>query len=172
MEDIVDITDFSMDFFSLKGKNAVVTGGNTGLGQAFSLALAKGGANLFIPSIIENTEIETLIKNEGVQVESMLADLTEKGTPEKIINRCVERFGSIDILINNAGLCINTPVEEFDRKPWDKMVEVNLTGAFEMTYEASKKMIPQKKGKIINICSLFSYLGGQWSPLTRQPSMD
>jgi NAD(P)-dependent dehydrogenase (short-subunit alcohol dehydrogenase family) len=160
----VDITDFSMDFFSLEGKNAVVTGGNTGLGRAFSLALAKAGANLFIPGIIEDTEIETLIISEGVQAESLHADLTEKGTPKKIIDSCVERFGSVDILVNNAGLCINTPVEEFDREPWDKMVDINLTGAFEMTYEASKQMIPRRKGKIINICSLFSYLGGQWSP--------
>lgn len=157
--------DFTMDYFSLKGRNAVVTGGNSSLGKAFSLALAKAGANIFIPSLLEDNETETLIKSEGVGVESVKIDLTESGAAKKIIDGCVDAFGSIDILINNAGICKNVQdVLQFGRSEWDIMMAVNLTSPFELSYEAAKRMIPQRSGKIINICSLFSFLGGQWSP--------
>ena len=159
------IKDFSMDFFSLKGKNAIVTGGNTGLGQAFAVALAKAGANLFIPSIMEDDgTTKTLIENEGSKMEFMKINITEKGAAKKIIDGCVDAFGSVDILVNSAGICNIASVEEFDRSQWDPMISVNLTAAFELSYEASKRMIPQRSGKIINICSMFSFLGGQWSP--------
>ncbi len=161
----MNITDFSMDFFSLKGKNAIVTGGNTGLGRAFALALAKGGANVFIPSIMEDDgTTKELIENEDVKMEFMKIDITAEGAPGKIINGCVEAFGSVDILVNSAGICNIAEVLEFGRKEWDPMISINLTAAFELSYEAAKKMIPQKSGKIINICSMFSFLGGQWSP--------
>ena len=107
---IESLNAFSMDFFSLKGKTAIVTGGNSGLGQAFAMALAKAGANLFIPSFVKDSgETKEIIEKQGVEVEFMQA-------------------------------------------------------AFELSYEAAKIMIPQNSGKIINICSLFSWLGGQWSP--------
>ena len=161
----MDITDFSLDYFSLKGKNAIVTGGNTGLGRAFSLALAKAGANVFIPSLVaEDGLTRKLILNAGVQCEFLQVDITAESAPASIINACLQSFGSIDILVNSAGICINKPVADFGRKDWDKMISVNLTAAFEMSYEASKPMIAQNSGKIINICSLYSYLGGQWSP--------
>lgn len=161
----MSITDFSMEYFSLRGKNAIVTGGNSGLGQAFSLAIAKAGANLFIPTIIDDGgETNQLIQNEGVMSETLLIDITQPGAPKEIVDACIKRYGSVDILVNSAGICINACVEEFGRDYWDKMVSVNLTAAFELSYEASKWMIPQQTGKIINICSLFSYLGGQWSP--------
>ncbi|RKP48977.1 SDR family NAD(P)-dependent oxidoreductase [Cohnella endophytica] len=154
-----------MDFFSLKGKNAIVTGGNTGLGQTFALALAKAGANIFVPSLMEDDgTTRKLIEAEGVRMAFMKADITEKGTAKRIIDGCAEAFGSVDILVNSAGICKLAPVEEFGREQWDPMIAVNLTAAFELSYEASKQMIPQRSGKIINICSLFSYLGGQWSP--------
>jgi NAD(P)-dependent dehydrogenase (short-subunit alcohol dehydrogenase family) len=159
------IDDFSMDFFSLKGKTAIVTGGNTGLGQAFSTALAKAGANLFIPSIIkEDGETDDLIRRQGGSAIFMETDITEKGEPEKIIKECIHKLGGLDILINNAGICRINPVLEFGRKDWDPMINVNLTAAFELSHEAAKIMVLQEKGKIINICSLFSYLGGQGSP--------
>ncbi|MDR3494666.1 MAG: SDR family oxidoreductase [Ancalomicrobiaceae bacterium] len=160
------INDFSMSLFSLKGRNAIVTGGNTGLGQAFALALAKGGANLLVPSITDDGgETRRLIEAEGVRYDELAIDITAAGAPKKIIDRCVEVFGSVDILVNSAGICINIQdVTQFGREAWDKMIAVNLTAAFEMSHEAAKRMIPQNSGKIINICSLYSFLGGQWSP--------
>jgi NAD(P)-dependent dehydrogenase (short-subunit alcohol dehydrogenase family) len=160
----MDIRDFAMEFFSLKGKNSIVTGGNTGLGQAFALALAKGGANVFVPSIVDDDgSTKEMIEAAGGRYEFMKTDITAPGAPQRVIDACVERLGSIDILINSAGICPLAAVLDFGRPQWDATVAVNLTAAFEMSHEAAKRMIPQRSGKIINICSLFSYLGGQGS---------
>ncbi len=159
------ITDFAMDFFSLEGRNSIVTGGNTGLGQAFALALAKGGANVFVPSIMDDDgATREMIEAAGGRYEFLKIDVTAPGACTEIIAACVERLGSLDILVNSAGICKMAEVLDFGRPQWDAMIDVNLTAAFELSYEAAKRMIPQRSGKIINICSLFSYLGGQWSP--------
>jgi NAD(P)-dependent dehydrogenase (short-subunit alcohol dehydrogenase family) len=157
----VKIDDFSMDFFSLKGKTAIVTGGNSGLGLAFSTALAKAGANLFIPSyVMDDGGARQLIEKQGVRVELMEVDITATGAPKQVIEACMETFAGLDILFNNAGICRSNPVLEFGREDWDPMIAINLTAAFELSHEAAKIMIPQKSGKMINTCSLFSYLGG------------
>lgn len=161
----MDISDFAMNLFGLAGKNAIVTGGNTGLGQAFSLALAKAGANVFVPSIVaDDGDTRRLIEAEGVRYEFVAADITQIGTPKTIVDACVTRFGSVDILINSAGVGPLADVLDFDREQWDPAVAVNLTAAFEMSHEAAKRMVPQRSGKIINICSMFSFLGGRLSP--------
>ncbi len=161
---MTDISDFTMDYFSLKGRNAIVTGGNTGLGQAFALALAAAGANVFAPGIIDDDGTTgPLVEARGGRYEFMKADITSAGTPAEIVAACVDRFGSLDILVNSAGICPLAGVLDFGREQWDATVAVNLTAAFEMAYEAAKVMIPQRAGKIINICSLFSFLGGRWS---------
>jgi len=160
----MDIREFALDFFSLKGKNAIVTGGNTGLGQAFTLALAKAGANVFVPSVMDDDgKTGPMVEAASVRYEYLKSDITAPGAPAKIIDACVQRFGSLDILVNSAGICPMAEVLEFGRPQWDATVAVNLTAAFEMSYEAAKRMIPQRSGKIINICSLFSFLGGRWS---------
>lgn len=159
------ITDFALDYFSLAGRNAIVTGGNTGLGQAFSLALAKGGANVMVPSLADDDgTTRSLVEAEGVRYEFIEADITAPGAPKVVVDTCVERLGSVDILINSAGICPLAEVLDFDRTPWDATVAVNLTAAFEMSHEAAKHMVPQRSGKIINICSMFSFLGGRLSP--------
>lgn len=162
----MNVTDFNMDFFSLKGKNAIVTGGNGGLGQAFSVALAKGGANVMVASMAEdNGDTQKFVEECGVEFKYIEGDITADGECKRIVDECVNTWGSIDILVNCAGISINIEdVTKFTRKEWDKMVSINLTAAFEMTHEACKYMIEQKSGKIINIASLFSFLGGQWSP--------
>jgi NAD(P)-dependent dehydrogenase (short-subunit alcohol dehydrogenase family) len=160
----MQINDFTLDFFSLRGKNAIVTGGNTGLGQAFTLALAKAGANVFVPSVMDDDgSTGPLVRAAGTRYEYLKTDITAPGAPAQIVGACVERFGSIDILVNSAGICPMAEVLDFGRSQWDATVAVNLTAAFEMSHEAAKRMIPQRSGKIINICSLFSFLGGRWS---------
>lgn len=162
----MNITDFGADFFSLKGKNAIVTGGNSGLGQAFTLALAKMGANVLAASIVpDDGSTGAMVEEAGSRYAYIHADITAPGVPKQVAERCVEEFGSVDILINSAGRSINEPdVLKFTREQWDPMVALNLTAAFEMTHEVAKFMIPQGSGKIINICSVFTYLGGKWSP--------
>ena len=160
----MDIRDFTLDFFSLKGKNAIVTGGNTGLGQAFALALAKAGANVFVPSLMDDDgSTGPLVTAAGGRYEFLKCDITAPGVPAQCVAACVQRLGSVDILVNSAGICPMAEVLEFGRAQWDATVAVNLTAAFEMSYEAAQLMVPQRGGKIINICSLFSFLGGRWS---------
>jgi len=159
------ISAFGLEYFSLAGKHAIVTGGNTGLGQAFALALAKGGADIFVPSLVDDDgTTRRLIEAEGVRYEFMPVDITAEGTPRLVIDACVERLGSVDILVNNAGIAPLGDVLDFGRPQWDRTVAVNLTAAFEMSHEAARRMIPQRSGKIINICSVFTFLGGRRSP--------
>lgn len=161
----MDIRDFSLAAFSLAGKNAVITGGNTGLGQAFTLALAKAGADVFVPSVLDDEgTTRELVAAEGRRMEFLRTDITEDGAPREVIEECVSRLGSVDVLINSAGVCRTAPVEDFGRREWDPMLDVNLTAPFELGREAARFMTEQRSGKIINIASLFSFLGGQWSP--------
>ncbi len=159
-------SDFNMDFFSCKGRNAVVTGGNGGLGLAFSTALAKAGANIMVPSLTDDDgTTKSLVEACGVDYAFIEADISKEGECKRVVDACVKTWGSIDILINCAGILINEKdVTKFCRTQWDKMVSVNLTAAFEMIHEACSHMIGQQSGKIINIASLYSFLGGQWSP--------
>jgi len=157
--------DFGLDLFSLKGKNAIVTGGNTGLGQAFALGLAAAGADVFVPSLVsDDGETQKLVEAQGQRFAEMTADITAPGACASVVDACFEQFGSVDIVVNSAGISLLDDVENFDRAKWDPMIAVNLTAAFELAHEATRYMIPQRSGKIINIASLFSFLGGRQSP--------
>lgn len=161
----MDIREFSLDMFSISGRNAIVTGGNSGLGLAFSVALAKAGANVFVPSITpDDNEVRSLVEAEGRQLEFMVTDITKDGACKTVIQQCVSRLGSVDIVVNCAGICNLAEVDKFGRAEWDPMIAINLTAAFELSYEAIPYMIEQRHGKIISVASLFSFLGGQWSP--------
>ncbi len=161
----MNISEFSMEVFSLSGRNAIVTGGNTGLGQAFSLALAKAGANVMMPSIMPDDPVfNALIEGEGVRAVSLQADLTEPEIPRQVVRHCVKTLGSVDILVNSAGVCRNRDIREYSRAEWDPMIAINLTAAFEMSNEVARHFMEQRNGKIINICSLYSFLGGRLSP--------
>jgi len=161
-----DIRDFNLDFFSLKGKVAIVTGGNRGLGQGFALALAKAGAHIFVPGLEDDGgETKEMMEAEGVKYHFMEANITEDGVCKQVVDQCIDVFGKVDILVNSAGICpCEEDVTKYTRKHWDATIAINLTAAFEMGHEVAKHMIPQRSGKIINICSLFSYLGGLWAP--------
>ena len=161
----MEITDFMAVLFRVPNRNAIVTGGNGGLGTAFYLALAKAGANIFVPSVTaDDTEVRALVEAEGRRFEFMQTDITADGACKQVIDECVDRLGSVDIILNCAGICNLAEVKDFGRKEWDPMIAVNLTAAFELSYEALPHMIEQQRGKIISIASLFSFLGGQWSP--------
>lgn len=161
----MDIRDFSLNMFSLHGKKAVVTGGNSGLGQAFSLALAKAGADILVPSIVDDDgTTRSLIEAEGRIYEFLPLDITIPDAPSQIIDMALEQLGGLDILVNSAGINKLAPVERFGRDKWDSMVDVNLTAPFAICRAAAKHFISQQSGKIINIASLFAFLGGQSSP--------
>ena len=161
----MSITDFSLDRFSLAGKRAIVTGGNIGLGRAFTLALAKAGADVFVPGLFDDGgETAALVADAGTRYRELRIDITTSGAPQAVADTCEDELGGIDILVNSAGISRVAGITEFGREQWDPMVSVNLTAAFEMSHEAAKRMIPQRSGKIVNIASLFSFLGGLGSP--------
>jgi len=161
----VNIENFGLDAFSLSGRRALVTGGNSGLGRAFSVALARAGADVMVPAHIgDDGTTEELVTECGGRYEFVRADLTAAGECERVVAQCVDTLGGLDILVNSAGICLTSAPEDFDRAYWDPMVAVNLTAGFEMARHAGIHMRSVGGGKIINIASLFSYLGGRTSP--------
>lgn len=162
----MDITDFSTALFSLEGKRAMVTGGNGGLGRAFSLALARAGADVFVPSLADDDgTTRTLVEESGRRYVFRAVDATEPGVPQRMVDECVTELGGLDILVNSAGInLLSEDVREFGRERWDAMIRVNLTATFEFSEAAARTFIPQGSGKIVNIASLFSFLGGRQSP--------
>lgn len=156
---------FSLDMFSLEGKRAIVTGGNSGLGRAFSYALAQAGADIFVPSVTDDDDTtEQIVTEAGRSYEFLQIDLTTPEAPGQVIEEARERLGGLDILVNSAAINLLGGVEEFDRAKWDPMVAANLTAPFALSQAAAGHFIGQGSGKIINIASLFSFLGGQRSP--------
>lgn len=159
------LRDFDLSWFALTDRVAIITGGNTGLGQAYAVALGRAGADIFVPSLgPDRSDTAALVAAAGRRYVFLDTDLTAPGAPEHIVETCLAEFGRIDILINNAGICLLDDVEGFDRGKWDPMFALNVTAAFELSHAVIPTMRAQRRGKIINICSLFSFLGGQWSP--------
>ncbi len=161
----MEIQDFKLSLFALTGKVAIITGGNTGLGQAYAVALAEAGADIFVPSLgPDASQTGELVAARGRRYAFYDCDLTADGVPQRVVDACLAEFGRIDILINNAGMCLLDEVDAFDRAKWDPMIALNLTAAFELSHAVVPAMREAGGGKIVNICSLFSFLGGQWSP--------
>ena len=159
------LTGFSLDAFSLADRAALVTGGNTGLGQAFSVALAAAGADVCVASIEDDGgTTRALVEGHGRRYEEVIADLTAPGAPRAAVERCVATYGALDVLVNGAGRNTLADVLDFDREAWDPMVGLNLTATFETAHEAARLMVAQGHGKIINVASLFAFRGGRRSP--------
>jgi 2-deoxy-D-gluconate 3-dehydrogenase len=160
-----NLNDFSLDFFSLDGQVAIVTVGNKGLGQAYAVALAKAGADLFVVTHgIEWDETRELIENTGRKVEFFQADLTDRKNAKALVAKCVEVYGKVDILINNAGTIRRAPLLEYTEEDWDAVVELNQNSMFFLSQEAAKHMVEQRSGKIVNIASMLSFQGGKFVP--------
>lgn len=159
------LNEFSMDFFSLKDKVAIVTGGNTGLGQAYSVAFAKAGANLFIITYDKNwEETKNLIEAEGRKVEFYQADLTDREQIGKSIETCKKIYGKIDILVNNAGTIKRHLLLEYPDSDWKAVLDINLNTVYYMSQDVGKIMVEQGYGKIIKVASMLSFQGGKFVP--------
>ena len=159
------ISEFSMDFFSLRGKVAVVTGGNTGLGQGYALALAKAGADVFVVTYDKDwNETRELIEKEGVKVKFHQADLSKREEITRAIDTCVKEFGRIDVLVNNAGTIRRAPLLEYKDEDWKAVLDINLNAVYYMCQDAAKIMVGQGSGKIINIASMLAFQGGKFVP--------
>ncbi|WP_238861342.1 MULTISPECIES: 2-dehydro-3-deoxy-D-gluconate 5-dehydrogenase KduD [unclassified Clostridium] len=163
MSNILD--EFSMNFFRLDGKIAIVTGGNTGLGQGYAVALAKAGADLVIPTYDTNwDETRLLIEKEGRSVTFVQADLTKKEDREKVVKIAMEVYGKIDVLINNAGTIRRAPLLEYREEDWNAVMDINLNAVYFLSQEVAKIMVNQGSGKIINVASMLAFQGGKFVP--------
>jgi 2-dehydro-3-deoxy-D-gluconate 5-dehydrogenase len=161
----IQLNDFSLDFFSLAGKVAIVTGGNTGLGQGYAVALAKAGADLFVVTHSDNwDETRELIQQEGRRVEFFQADLSDRDAIKDVAAACVSAYGKIDILVNNAGTIRRAPLLEYKAEDWDDVMDINLNAVYFLSQEVAKVMVEQKSGKIINVASMLSFQGGKFVP--------
>ena len=160
-----DLNEFSMDFFNLTGKVAIVTGGNTGIGQGYAVALAKAGADLVVATYDTNwEETKNMIEAEGRQVVFVQADLTKVEDRKKVVDNAMNAFGKIDILVNNAGTIRRAPLLEYKEEDWNAVIDINLNAVYFLSQEVAKIMVNQKSGKIINIASMLSFQGGKFVP--------
>lgn len=165
-ENNMNLQDFNLDLFSLKGKTAIVTGGATGLGQAYTVALARAGANVLMTTFNNETDEETrnLIGEKGGEVDHININLTAPDAVQAVIDKCLERFGNIDILINNAGTIRRAPLLEYKDADWEAVMDINLNVVYRLSQAVAKIMVAQKSGKIINIASMLSFQGGKFVP--------
>jgi 2-dehydro-3-deoxy-D-gluconate 5-dehydrogenase len=150
-----------LESFRLSGKNALVTGSSRGMGAAIAIALAQAGANVALhASKSVPAEVIEGVAQTGMRHAVLSADL---GDPERapwLIDQTISSLGSIDILINNAGITRRSPAIDFSLPDWDDVIATNLTSVFRLCQCAARPMLEQKSGKIINMASLLSFQGG------------
>ena len=148
----MSLENFSLDYFNLTDKVAIVTGGNTGLGQGYAVALAKAGANVFVVTHNDNwKETQDLIEATGRKAHFKQAELTDRESIKEIVEECVSVFGRIDILVNNAGTIRRAPLLEYKEEDWNAVMDINLNAVYFLSQEVAKVMVKQESGKIINI---------------------
>ncbi|MEO9470314.1 2-dehydro-3-deoxy-D-gluconate 5-dehydrogenase KduD [Parasphingorhabdus sp.] len=147
--------------FDLSGKTALVTGANTGLGQAMAIALAQAGADIALIGRTPATETLNDIAKTGVRSELIFADLGDASTISKIVPEVIEKFGRADILVNNAGTIKRNAALELTPDQWDSVMDVNLRAVFFLCQVFAKQAVDlEQPGKIINIASMLSFQGG------------
>jgi 2-deoxy-D-gluconate 3-dehydrogenase len=149
-----------MNPFSLEGKVALVTGANTGLGQAIALALAEAGADIAAAGRTAPTETQARVQSIGRRFAAIDADLTTIEPVARIVGETIAKLGGLDILVNNAGIIRRADAVDFTEQDWDAVVDTNLKTAFFLAQAAGRRMIAQGRGKIINVASMLSFQGG------------
>jgi 2-deoxy-D-gluconate 3-dehydrogenase len=154
-----------LDKFSLKGRVAIVTGSNQGIGQKYALALAEAGADIigvsYVPDFSESIK---LIESTGRKMKTYVSDFSDRESLYEFIKTVKSDYPKIDILVNNAGTILRQPISEHSDEYWDKVIEVNLSSQFILTREIGKDMVSRGYGKIVFIASLLSFQGGIWVP--------
>jgi NAD(P)-dependent dehydrogenase (short-subunit alcohol dehydrogenase family) len=154
--------------FDLSGKVAVVTGGNTGLGEAFGKALAEVGANVVLAARTrERSEAVAMeIKASGGEAIAVDLDVKEPDQVERMLDEVTGRLGQVDILVNNAGVCYHRPAAEVPREEWLDTFEVNVHGLWYCAQTVGKQMIERGGGVIVNTGSISAMIVNrpQWQP--------
>lgn len=171
----------------LKGKVAIVTGSNRGIGRGIAIAFANDGCKVVVNSHKDSKDAHDTvaeIKNLGSDAIFVIADVSNERDVKNLIEKAVKKFGNLDIMVNNAGILVSGTVTTLTEKDWNRQMDVNLKGAFLCTKYAVQQMIKQGKGgRIINISSIAGLVGfpgisaycaskGGVSELTREVALD
>ena len=147
--------------FSIDGKVALVTGANTGLGQAMAVALAGAGASVALVGRSQPDETRASIESVGGKVAVIMADLSSADVASTVAQQAEEALGPIDILVNNAGIIRREDALDFSEADWDDVMATNLKVPFFLAQAVAKAMDRDRRGgKIINVASLLSFQGG------------
>lgn len=156
--------EFSINSFSLKGKTALITGGASGLGQAYSSALSAVGANVLIVSRSENgwQETQKIVEDNGQKSYFLKWDITQPGTGNAITKFINETSGTVDILVNNAGMQKRNNWHDFSDEDWKSVINLNLNAVYYVSKAVALIMAKNGGGKIINIASMQSYRSGKF----------
>jgi len=143
--------------FSLEGKVAIVTGGRRGIGRAIALDFTEAGADIVVcDRVVDDGELEAVaeeIRRLGRRSLAIQADITRKGDMDNLVQRVVDEFSAVDILVNNAAMNIVTPLLELREDGWDRIINTDLKGYYLCCQAVGKRMVDQKRGNIINMAS-------------------
>jgi 3-oxoacyl-[acyl-carrier protein] reductase len=146
----------------LKGKNALITGASKGIGRAVALAFAEHGANVaftYLSSVEQGQALEKELAAKGVKAKGYRSDAADFAQAEKLINDVIADFSSLDILVNNAGITMDNLLLRMTEESWDRVINVNLKSCFNTVKAATKPMMKQKSGSIINMTSVVGIKG-------------
>lgn len=150
-----------LDKFKLDNKIAIITGANTGLGQAMSVALSQAGCNVVLVARRSCDETIDKINEFNGKYFEINVDLQNKDAIETVVSETIKKYGRIDILVNNAGIIRREDSINFTQRDWDEVVNLNEKVLFFLSQRVAKEFIKQNSGgKIINIASMLSYQGG------------
>lgn len=146
----------------LKGKTALITGASKGIGRAIALRFAQEGAHVaftYLSSVEQGVALENELKAFGIRARGYRSDASDFAQAEKLISDVVADFGSLDILVNNAGITMDNLLLRMNEEAWDKVMNVNLKSCFNTVKAATKPMMKQKSGSIINMTSVVGIKG-------------
>jgi 2-dehydro-3-deoxy-D-gluconate 5-dehydrogenase len=142
-----------------------VTGASVGLGAGMAVGLAAAGADVVCHGIVPVDDTMARIRALGRRTAAVMGDLSDKGTPNRVIEEAEQALGPVDILINNAGIIRRAPAAEHSDEYWDSVIAVNLTSVFRMCREMGRRWIARgSHGKIVNVASLLAFQGGLYVP--------
>lgn len=148
--------------FNIKGQTAIVTGASSGLGVTFAETLAELGVNLIIAARRYEKLVEVadrISKKFDAEVLPIKTDVSREEEVINMVKATVEKFGSLEILVNNAGVASLSPSIDISLEEWKKVLDINLTGVFLCARTAAREMMKRKYGKIINISSIYGAVG-------------